>query len=178
MCHTRFLFAMIKKQCFRIVMVVIGQHTELQILCPCDVRVWSGSFVLYFHHSLDCEFLGCGKTEEEMLSKASQHAQGVHKMKEFSLDLYETARSAIREGYGWLWGRPRNDFGRLQCVLRSLFDCSDAWATDGIIGLLEKFSNAGLAFAGIHSLPVLVEGMRKNKPISLLHLHLLWKANQ
>jgi predicted small metal-binding protein len=47
---------------------------------------------------LDCEFLACGKTEEEVLTKASEHAQTIHKIKGFSQDLYETARSAIREG--------------------------------------------------------------------------------
>jgi len=56
------------------------------------------------HHSLDCEFSACGKAEEEVLSRASQHAQGVHKMKGFSQDFYETARSAIREGYWCMEG--------------------------------------------------------------------------
>ena len=48
--------------------------------------------------------LVCGKTEEEVLSRVSQHAQGVHKMKGFSQDLYETAGSAIREGYWCMEG--------------------------------------------------------------------------
>ena len=84
-------------------MVVSGQYTKFQTLCPCNARISSGSFVSYLHNSLDCEFLACGKTEEEVLSKASQHVQGVHKMKGYSLDLYQLhAQPSVKDtgGYG------------------------------------------------------------------------------
>ena len=48
---------------------------------------------------LDCEFLACGKTEEEVLRKANEHAQAVHHTQGFSQELYDKARAAIREGY-------------------------------------------------------------------------------
>jgi predicted small metal-binding protein len=38
---------------------------------------------------LDCEFLACGKTEEEVLRKAGEHAQSVHHMQGFSQELYD-----------------------------------------------------------------------------------------
>jgi predicted small metal-binding protein len=48
---------------------------------------------------LDCDLMVCGKTEAEVLSKASEHAQAVHGIKGFSQDLYDKARAVIREGY-------------------------------------------------------------------------------
>ena len=48
---------------------------------------------------LDCDFLACGKTEEQVLRKASEHAQAIHGIKGFSQETYDKARSAIREGY-------------------------------------------------------------------------------
>ena len=48
---------------------------------------------------LNCDLMFCGKTEEEVLSKASEHAQAMHGIKGFSQDLYDKARAAIREGY-------------------------------------------------------------------------------
>ena len=47
----------------------------------------------------DCDFLACGKTEDEVLRKAAQHAQAAHGIEGFSKDLYERAKSSIREGY-------------------------------------------------------------------------------
>jgi predicted small metal-binding protein len=48
---------------------------------------------------LNCDLMFCGKTEEEVLSKASEHAQAIHGIKGFSQDLYDKARAVIREGY-------------------------------------------------------------------------------
>ena len=48
---------------------------------------------------LDCDLMVCGETEEQVLSKAMDHLQTIHNIKGFSEDLYEKARSAIREGY-------------------------------------------------------------------------------
>jgi len=48
---------------------------------------------------LDCEFLACGKTEEETLNKLGQHVLAIHGVKGFSKEFYNKARSAIHEGY-------------------------------------------------------------------------------
>jgi len=45
----------------------------------------------------DCDFVACGKTEEEIFRKASEHAEKEHGMTEIPKDLYERARSAIRD---------------------------------------------------------------------------------
>jgi len=39
----------------------------------------------------------CGKTEEEVFQKASEHAKTAHNMNEIPKDLYEKARAAIRD---------------------------------------------------------------------------------
>jgi len=46
----------------------------------------------------DCEFLACGKTEEEALGKLGQHVLAIHAVRGFSKEFYDKARSAIREG--------------------------------------------------------------------------------
>jgi predicted small metal-binding protein len=46
---------------------------------------------------VDCDFVACGKTEEEVLKKASEHARTNHNMNEIPKELYDKARSAIRE---------------------------------------------------------------------------------
>jgi predicted small metal-binding protein len=48
---------------------------------------------------VDCDLMVCGKSEEEVLAKASEHAQTMHRIKGFSQELYNEARSAIRGGY-------------------------------------------------------------------------------
>jgi len=47
---------------------------------------------------LDCDLMVCGKTEDEVLSKAGQHVLAVHGIEGFSKEFYNKARSAIREG--------------------------------------------------------------------------------
>ena len=47
----------------------------------------------------DCDFLACGKTEEEVLRKAGTHAQAAHGMDGLPDEFYEKARSKIREGF-------------------------------------------------------------------------------
>jgi len=46
---------------------------------------------------LDCDFVICGQTKDEVLNNAQDHMRDFHK-EEFSRDLYEKARDAIREG--------------------------------------------------------------------------------
>ena len=45
----------------------------------------------------DCDFVACGKTEEEVFQKAAEHARTDHNMKEIPKDLYDKGRSAMRE---------------------------------------------------------------------------------
>ena len=45
----------------------------------------------------DCDFVACGKTEEEIFQKAADHAGTAHNMSEIPRDLHDKARSAIRE---------------------------------------------------------------------------------
>ena len=45
----------------------------------------------------DCDFVACGKTEEEIFQKASEHARKDHNMSEIPEELEEKARSVIRD---------------------------------------------------------------------------------
>jgi len=45
----------------------------------------------------DCDFVACGKTEEEIFQKASEHARTDHNMSEIPEELKDKARSAIRD---------------------------------------------------------------------------------
>jgi predicted small metal-binding protein len=47
----------------------------------------------------DCDFLACGKTEEEALRKLGQHVLAVHGVSGFSKEFYPKAQLAIREGF-------------------------------------------------------------------------------
>jgi predicted small metal-binding protein len=44
----------------------------------------------------DCDFVACGKTVEEVMQKASEHARTDHNMNEIPKELQDKARSAIR----------------------------------------------------------------------------------
>jgi len=46
---------------------------------------------------VDCDFVACANTEEEIFEKASEHARQDHGMSEIPKDLYDKARSAIRD---------------------------------------------------------------------------------
>jgi len=46
---------------------------------------------------VDCDFVACDKTEEEIFQKASEHARTGHGMNEIPKELYDKVRSAIRE---------------------------------------------------------------------------------
>jgi predicted small metal-binding protein len=45
----------------------------------------------------DCDFVACGKTEEEVFQKVAEHARTDHNMKEIPKDLYDKGRSAMRD---------------------------------------------------------------------------------
>jgi len=47
----------------------------------------------------DCDFLACGKTDEEALRKTAQHLQTAHHIETFSQEFYDRAKSSIREGF-------------------------------------------------------------------------------
>ena len=44
----------------------------------------------------DCDFVACGKTDDEVMQKVGEHARTDHNMKEIPKELYDKARSAIR----------------------------------------------------------------------------------
>ena len=44
---------------------------------------------------VDCDFVACGKTEEEVMQQASEHGRKDHHMNEIPKDLQDKARSAI-----------------------------------------------------------------------------------
>lgn len=46
---------------------------------------------------VDCDFIACGKTEDEVMRKAADHARTSHNMSEISKEVQEKARSAIRD---------------------------------------------------------------------------------
>ena len=46
---------------------------------------------------MDCNFEVRAKTEEEILKKAVEHAQAVHKMKEIPKEVVEKVRAAIHD---------------------------------------------------------------------------------
>jgi predicted small metal-binding protein len=45
----------------------------------------------------DCDFVACANTEEEIFEKAGDHARREHGMSEISQEMYDKAKSAIRE---------------------------------------------------------------------------------
>jgi len=45
----------------------------------------------------DCDFVICGKREDEILDKAKDHARKEHNISELTQELKDKARSAIRE---------------------------------------------------------------------------------
>ena len=45
----------------------------------------------------DYDFAICAKTEDEIFKRARKHAKKEHRMKEIPKELYDKARSAIRE---------------------------------------------------------------------------------
>jgi predicted small metal-binding protein len=45
----------------------------------------------------DCDFVACGKTEDDVMQQASEHGRKEHHMNEIPKDLQDKARSAIRD---------------------------------------------------------------------------------
>jgi predicted small metal-binding protein len=46
---------------------------------------------------VDCDFIACGKTEDEVMRKAADHARTSHNMSEIPKEVQDKARSAIRD---------------------------------------------------------------------------------
>jgi predicted small metal-binding protein len=46
---------------------------------------------------VDCDFVACAKTEDEIFEKAKEHAKKEHNMSEIPKELYDKARLAICE---------------------------------------------------------------------------------
>ena len=47
---------------------------------------------------VDCDFVACGATEEEVFRKAGEHAQTAHHVTEISKEMMEKARAAMYDG--------------------------------------------------------------------------------
>jgi len=74
---------------------------------------------------LQCDFLACGKTDEEALDKLSRHALAAHGIQGFSKELYDKVRSAIREGYCDYGDAPEMISEDCSACYESCFDCAD-----------------------------------------------------
>lgn len=46
---------------------------------------------------VDCDFVACGKTEEEIFQKTAEHARTSHNMSEIPKEIRDKVRSAIRD---------------------------------------------------------------------------------
>ena len=46
---------------------------------------------------VNCDYVACGKTEEEVMKKVSGHARTGHNRKEIPTELQDNARSSIRD---------------------------------------------------------------------------------
>ena len=74
---------------------------------------------------LDCDFLGCGKTEVEALSKLGQHVLAIHGLEGFSKEFYNKARSAIRAGYCNYGDAKESISEECSDCYEACFDCAD-----------------------------------------------------
>jgi predicted small metal-binding protein len=74
---------------------------------------------------LQCDFLACGETEEEALSKLGQHVLAMHVIEGFSKEFYDKARSAIREGYCDFYDAEEMVSEDCSACYESCFDCAD-----------------------------------------------------
>ncbi len=74
---------------------------------------------------LQCDFLACGKTEEEAFSKLGQHVQAIHGIEGFSKDFYNKARSAIREGFCDYGDAEETISEECSACYEACYDCSD-----------------------------------------------------
>ena len=75
---------------------------------------------------LDCQFMACGKTDEEALNKLGQHVLAIHGMKGFSKEFYNKALSAIREGYCKDGDTEDKISEDCDVCCESYFDCDEA----------------------------------------------------
>jgi len=47
----------------------------------------------------ECSFTACAQTEVELIKEVLDHAQKIHKMKDFSQEFYDKVRMSIQEGH-------------------------------------------------------------------------------
>jgi len=74
---------------------------------------------------LQCDFLACGKTEEEVLNKLGQHVLAMHGIEGFSKEFYNKARAAVREGNCDDADADETISGDSNVCHESCFDCAD-----------------------------------------------------
>ena len=74
---------------------------------------------------IDCDLMVCGKTEDEVLTKAGQHVQAMHAIEGFSKEFYNKARAAIREGHCDYGDAEEMISEDCSACYESCFDCVD-----------------------------------------------------
>jgi len=74
---------------------------------------------------INCGLTVCGKTEEEVLSKAGQHVLAIHGIKGFSKDFYNKAQKAIREGHCTYGDTEETVSEECSECYEACFDCAD-----------------------------------------------------
>lgn len=76
---------------------------------------------------LDCDFLACGKTEEEVLRKAEHHVRTAHPVEGFSQEFQDKARASIREGYCDYGDAETEETASEECseCYEECFECAD-----------------------------------------------------
>jgi len=74
---------------------------------------------------LDCDFSGCGKTEEEALRKLGQHVLAIHGIEGFSKEFHNKARSAVHEGYCNYGDAEEMISEDCSAFYESCYDCAD-----------------------------------------------------
>jgi predicted small metal-binding protein len=55
---------------------------------------------------MNCDFVVCAHTEEDLLQKAGEHARNVHQIQGFSKEIYDKVRGAIHEVERCQWSGP------------------------------------------------------------------------
>ena len=90
---------------------------------------------------LDCDFLACGRTEEEALSKLGQHVLAIHGIQGFSKEFYNKARSAIHVGYCDYGQMLRKQFRKsaVRVTKRVL-----AALTNAVVGAAQRFGGSSI----------------------------------
>jgi predicted small metal-binding protein len=75
----------------------------------------------------NCSFMACGRTEEEVLKKTTEHANLLHGIEGFSQELYDKAKAAIHEGDCGYEDAEIEEMVSDECIAcyKECFECAD-----------------------------------------------------